>query len=754
MRLLLTIAVLTICATTSFAQVAFDPPLGNGITFPDTPINQSSEIVVTATSQGNGAWTVRLNSNNGRFTVTPAQFAVQDGAQQQFTLRFTPTAAGRVNGVLSGTATNPRGNQQRISCNLIGTGVEGAPAISLDADTLWLEVYCDELGIIWNYSSADVTVSNTGNLPLHVTNITDNRDWLSETPTQFNVAAGQSEVVTFSVTADLPPETYRATATIASDDPNHRNLNLPVVFQRGFIPHFLLGMAAEPPATNHALMIDDAVIGGEQLTTWDEVGVFTPRGDLAGRTYYSDSFPLALIAWGEDQPAGFDGFRAGDSFTFKYYDYSADSELPAYPTYSDGSETFRDQGLTTLILSDAPEGTEQVFPLRRAWQIISLRVSPDRAYWANQSGPDVPRLFADVVANLSVAKDAGGRFYTPANRFNNIPYLSLESGLLVRMSSADTLTIHGAEIALADSIHLLRGWNIAAYYPNRTMTMATAFAPLTDAHVLVLAKNGIGQFYTPQLGFGGETPITPGEGLLVKVSSAAAFRYPAQREEQPRRDDENVQHFPHPGPTDVNMSLIVSNISGFGWQEGAELAAVTPRNRGGRVAGATTLEAQGPWGMALWGDDASTQDTVEGFHEGDSIRFLYWDPVTGWELPAAFSVEQGPSVYTTNDLAVYSIAVDVQKREDYQPGDFALLEPYPNPFNSSTTVRFQVPYPSAITLRLIDLFGREITIVAKGTFEQGEHQVTLSGSYLPGGIYLLRLEAAGHSETRRVLLLK
>ncbi len=89
-----------------------------------------------------------------------------------------------------------------------------------------------------------------------------------------------------------------------------------------------------------------------------------------------------------------------------------------------------------------------------------------------------------------------------------------------------------------------------------------------------------------------------------------------------------------------------------------------------------------------------------------------------------------------------------------QPVEFALEEPYPNPFNSRTWINFALPHSSHARITLWDLNGRLVSLLADGQFRTGEHSLALDAGNLPSGIYLVRLEATDNAAQRKVLLLR
>jgi surface protein len=96
------------------------------------------------------------------------------------------------------------------------------------------------------------------------------------------------------------------------------------------------------------------------------------------------------------------------------------------------------------------------------------------------------------------------------------------------------------------------------------------------------------------------------------------------------------------------------------------------------------------------------------------------------------------------------ISVDVQMQEALK-----LTAPAPNPVSSTATLSFAVKEQAEATVAVYDLLGRRVTTLYDGTPAPGQQQrVQMDASTLPSGAYLLRLRAAGRTETQRVTVLR
>jgi hypothetical protein len=83
-----------------------------------------------------------------------------------------------------------------------------------------------------------------------------------------------------------------------------------------------------------------------------------------------------------------------------------------------------------------------------------------------------------------------------------------------------------------------------------------------------------------------------------------------------------------------------------------------------------------------------------------------------------------------------------------------LKPPYPNPFNPTTALSYQLSADSHVKLEVFDISGRLVATLVDGWREAGAHELTFDGSGLPSGIYLARLKAGEDGLSRKLVLLK
>jgi len=88
------------------------------------------------------------------------------------------------------------------------------------------------------------------------------------------------------------------------------------------------------------------------------------------------------------------------------------------------------------------------------------------------------------------------------------------------------------------------------------------------------------------------------------------------------------------------------------------------------------------------------------------------------------------------------------------PRAFGLYPNYPNPFNPSTNIRFDVARRQWTTLRVYDVLGRDVTTLVDGIRDPGTYTVRFDAGNLASGIYFYRLQSGDFAQSRRLVVLK
>ena len=93
------------------------------------------------------------------------------------------------------------------------------------------------------------------------------------------------------------------------------------------------------------------------------------------------------------------------------------------------------------------------------------------------------------------------------------------------------------------------------------------------------------------------------------------------------------------------------------------------------------------------------------------------------------------------------------------PESFELYQNFPNPFNSSTTIRYELPLPSEVQINIFDITGRLIKTLIDREFQAGSFIIDWNGEdsrneKVSSGVYFYRIDAGGFSKSIKMILIK
>lgn len=103
-------------------------------------------------------------------------------------------------------------------------------------------------------------------------------------------------------------------------------------------------------------------------------------------------------------------------------------------------------------------------------------------------------------------------------------------------------------------------------------------------------------------------------------------------------------------------------------------------------------------------------------------------------------------------LEVEATFTDVSRRP--LPAEFYLSEAWPNPFNSSTGIRFGLPRPSQVRVAVYNLLGQQVQVLHDGPLGAGHHELHWDGSRFASGAYLIEYRDERGPQIRRLLQVK
>ena len=88
------------------------------------------------------------------------------------------------------------------------------------------------------------------------------------------------------------------------------------------------------------------------------------------------------------------------------------------------------------------------------------------------------------------------------------------------------------------------------------------------------------------------------------------------------------------------------------------------------------------------------------------------------------------------------------------PSEFRLKQNFPNPFNPATTIQYQLPSTSNVSLKIYDVLGNEVVTLINEKQDAGYKEVKFNANRYASGMYIYRLTAEKYVSTKKLLLLK
>jgi len=88
------------------------------------------------------------------------------------------------------------------------------------------------------------------------------------------------------------------------------------------------------------------------------------------------------------------------------------------------------------------------------------------------------------------------------------------------------------------------------------------------------------------------------------------------------------------------------------------------------------------------------------------------------------------------------------------PRVFSLNQNFPNPFNPTTVISYQLPIAGYVSLKVYDMLGREVAILVNEQKPAGSYQAAFDAHLLPSGVYFYRLQSESFKEIKEMVLIK
>ena len=308
------------------------------------------------------------------------------------------------------------------------------------------------------------------------------------------------------------------------------------------------------------------------------------------------------------------------------------------------------------------------------------------------------------------------------------------------------------------------GWNWINYFGLGSPDAELAFGDILDDLIVAESRDGA-LLETPWGLINGIGDMSFTEGYLVKTNNGGSFSWPSGlgRSVASAMDVTPTQtpsHFIH----QKTLSYHLMNIH---WSDPADM------NFGDELAvfnddicvGSVVYNGKNIQQILAW--EAANSQTEDGFHSGETIRFVYWDgseekDITGEVEYVDFNGWNSNGTFQSGSMSGVNVTMTTLATADGPalPEKIQLIGNFPNPFNPYTTIKYDLPHDADVSLVVYNSLGEIVQVLVYGNQYSGRHAAVWNGesmqnSIVPSGIYIYQLTVDGViSGTRKMVLVK
>ncbi len=380
--------------------------------------------------------------------------------------------------------------------------------------------------------------------------------------------------------------------------------------------------------------------------------------------------------------------------------------------------------------------------LDQGWNLISWDV--------NTENDSVEYLLSNILDEVVVTLgfDGTGLTYDPnLPEFSTLQTMDHLHGYWIKATESEQLQLVGTHVYKDTPIQLNAGWNLVSYLPDEADSITHALNSIMDKITVVLGFDQMGLTFDPLWPqFSNLKILSPEHGYWIKTTESCVLIYPTSSMIESNNLEKKFSQDDISGviPTSEWISVFSSDAS-INHQPltvGSVLIAKDPDEV---ICGKCQVKIPGQFGMmSIYRDDPYTT-TDEGAEPGDTIK-IYIDNKL---ITDSIVWQNFGDVININGAII----------ENKMPVDYLLLENYPNPFNASTTICFQLPQPGQVSLIIYDGLGNRIRTLGNNKIDSDYYSVIWDGKNeagkpMPSGIYFCQLKTESYTKIKKMLLLR
>ncbi len=366
----------------------------------------------------------------------------------------------------------------------------------------------------------------------------------------------------------------------------------------------------------------------------------------------------------------------------------------------------------------------------------------------------VPVTVADLSRSAVFPTSTSNAF---AYEGSYVPYstFSYGTGYWLKFSGSQKVDLAGEPRTL-DSITVKKGWSIIG-----SISVSVPVGSITTVPSGIIAS----QIYNYNGVYNSASSIDPMQGYWVKTSSAGktilSGTLSALPKNIPSKDlSENKFSGFHPISFTDKLGHQQTLYVGAKLPSGDalskyELPPVPPSGFDVRFSSQRTVEVMNDAN----GNEGKFEISVQSLQYPVTVSWNASDNDIGFQFREKGSSELKPAgtFLITKNTSLFLKATSASS--SIIPKEFALYQNYPNPFNPATTISYQLPVDARVSLKIFNMLGQEIAVLADDERAAGNYQVRWNAESVASGMYVYQLLATDQqgnrfTERKKLLLLK
>ena len=138
---------------------------------------------------------------------------------------------------------------------------------------------------------------------------------------------------------------------------------------------------------------------------------------------------------------------------------------------------------------------------------------------------------------------------------------------------------------------------------------------------------------------------------------------------------------------------------------------------------------------------------------GYTDDLLWYDVRAYYSTEGTYSDADYTAVFGKMEASIDENLAAKQTKAVEIPTEYSITN-YPNPFNPTTTINYQLPQDGFVTIKVYDVLGKEAATLVNENKSAGYHRVNFDASRLTSGVYIYTINAGRYTQSKKMLLTK